>query len=473
MDMQGDLLKESLDSERGREEKKRAGHFWTEPLWTLICSLTFVALFPVGLAAQATSPTALAPVQPVVYGSGIQAPLRFEGESAAVNQVFFSMGASAFYDDNVLARNSQRLSDEAVSFDSHLGITKQSEHVTASFDYMPFFLLYRQIDQYDRANHSANLNLAFRTSRVILGLRDSFSYQNGVYPSLTGQQILSGPASPTALNQMIIPYTTRALSNMPGLDLTFVKSQRTSLTLSGSYNQRKFGKQTAGQPLYDSNGASGSLQFQYRVTEHTSFGILLLHQDTTYQGSGIFGNRPRAQVESTFLSVGSHLSPTVTVTVFGGPEYVRITGQVSAGAGLVGHFQGAGGGSITKEVRKTALDLSFQRSVSDGGGLYTSAISTSATFGLRRRLVGHWEVDCHGGAARADASLFHLANGRTDALTGRINISRRFSHGSVFHISYDSTHQLSKGTLPISADFDRNQVAAGIDYQFKAFSLAR
>jgi hypothetical protein len=468
------MLKKNLDSERGSEDRKRADRFWTKPLRTLISSLTFVALFPVGLAAQATSPNALATSQAAVYGAGFQAPLRFEGESVPVNQVSFSMGASALYDDNVLGTNSQRLSDEALSFDSRLGITRQTERLTASFDYMPFFVLYRKIDQYDRANHAANLNLAYRlTSRVILGLHDTFSYQNGVYPSLTGQQILSGPAAPTALNQMIIPYTTRALTNMAGLDLTFVKSRRTSLTLSGGYNQLKFGKQTAGQPLYNGNGASGGLTFQYRVTEHTSFGLLLLHQDITYQGGRIFGNRLRSQIESTFLSVGSRLSPTVSVTVFGGPQYVRTIGQASAGAGLAEHFQASGGGSITKEVRKTALDVSFQRSVSDSGGLYTSVINSNATFGVRRRLVGHWEADWHGGAARVDASLFQLANGRIDALIGGIDINRPFSHGSVFHISYNTTHQLSKGTLPISADFDRNQVAVGIDYRFKAFPLGR
>src|SRR5208337_1570428 len=113
---------------------------------------------------------------------GVQTPLRFEGEELPVNQVSLSMGASALYDDNVLGTNSQRLGDEALSLDSHLGITRQTEHLTASFDYMPFFLLYRQIDQYDRANHAANLNLAYRlTSRVILGLHDTFSYMSGIY----------------------------------------------------------------------------------------------------------------------------------------------------------------------------------------------------------------------------------------------------------------------------------------------------
>jgi hypothetical protein len=465
------MLKKNLDSSK---DGKRARRFWTEPLRTLILFVTFVASFPVGLAAQATSPAALAPAPVPVYGSGIQMPLQFQGESVPANQVSFSMGVSALYDDNVFASNSLRVGDEALSFDSRLGITRRTEHLMASVDYMPFFLLYRQIDQYDRANHSANLNLAYRlTSRVILGLRDAFSYQNGVYPSLTGQQIMSGPASPTALSQIIVPYTTRVLSNMPGLDLTFVKSQRTSLTLSGGYNQVKYGSQTPSQPLYNSNGVSGSLALQYRVTEHTSFGVFLLHQDITYQGGQVFGNRLRSQIESTFLSVGSRLSPTVTVTVFGGPQYLRAVSQIPAAAGLAGHFHGSGGGSITKQVRRTALDLSFQRSISGTGGLYTSAIYSDATFGVRRRLVGHWEADLQGDAVRADASLFQRANGRTDALIGRINISRPFLHGSLFHISYTTTHQLSKGILPISADFDRNQVAVGVDYLFKAFPLGR
>jgi hypothetical protein len=465
------MLKKNLDSNR---DGKRACRFWTEPFRTLVCRLTFVALFPVALVAQATSPNPPVSAQAAVYGAGIQTPLRFEGESEPANQVSFSLGTSALYDDNVFASNSLRLGDEALSFDCHLGITRRTERLTASFDYMPFFLLYRQIDQYDRANHAGNLNLTYRlTSRVILAMHDAIGYQNGAYPSLTGQQIMSGPSALTALNEVTIPYTTRVLSNTTGLDLTFVKSRRTSLTLSGGYNEVKYGRQTAAQPLYNGNGLSGGLQVQYRVTEHTSFGTLLLHQDSTYQGGQVFGNRQRSQIESTFLSVGSRLSPTVTVIVFAGPQYVRIIGQASAEAGVAGHFHGSGGGSVTKQVRNTALDLSLQRSVSSIAGLYTSVINTNATIGVRRRLVGKWEADLRGSAARADASLFELANGRTDALVGGIDINRPFSHGSTFHISYNTAHQLSKGTLPISADFDRNQVAAGIDYQFKTFPLGR
>jgi hypothetical protein len=176
-------------------------------------------------------------------------------------------------------------------------------------------------------------------------------------------------------------------------------------------------------------------------------------------------------MESAVVSVGSRLSPTVTVTIFGGPEYVRVIGQ--SAVGVARQFQPSGGGSITKEVRKTALDLTVQRSVSGSGGLYALVKSTTGSFGVRRRLVGRWEANLQGGASRADTSLFRSTSARTDALTGAFGLDRPLLRGSVLHISYDTTHQLSKGALPVSSNFDRNRVTIGIDYQLKAVSLGR
>jgi hypothetical protein len=316
-----------------------------------------------------------------------------------------------------------------------------------------------------------NLNLTYRlSSHFNLGLYDTISYQNSVFQSLTGQQIMSGLGSPTALNQMIVPYTIRTLSNSSGLDLNYVKSRRTSLTLAGGYTEQKFGSQaTVGQPLYNGRGLSGSFQYQYRITERTTFGLLLLHQDFTFRGGEALGNNLRFQNESAFVSIGSRLSPTVTVTIFGGPQYVRIAGQ----SAIAAQFQPSGGGSITKEVKNTALDLSVQRSLSSSGGLYTLVKYTTANFGVRRRLVGRWEANWQGGAARADNSLFQFASARTDAVNGVFGFYRPLSGGSVFRISYDTYHQLSKGKLPISVAFDRDRVTAGIEYQFKAIPLGR
>src|SRR5208282_79246 len=426
-------------------------------------------LLPLGLLAQTASPTAGAASQPAVFGVGLQIPLRFAGESIPTNQVSLSLGASTFYDDNVLQRNSQRIRDEGANFSSDLKFLRQTENVTFSFDYQPEFALYNNTNQLDRLNHLGTLNLTYRmSSRFYIGMYDTFSYLNGAFQS---QQILSGLGSPTALNQSIIPYTVRTLANTSGLSLSFVKSHRTSLTFSGNYDERRFGSaQIVGQPLYNTREMSGGFQYQYRITEHTSFGIALLHQDSTYKGGTGFGSDRRFQNESALFSLQSQVSPTVTLAFFGGPQYLTSFGQ-SASGGAVTQFQGSAGGSITKEVKKTALDLSVQRVISDSGGLYTMVENTTATLGVRRRLVGRWEAGLHGGATRVETSQVQLGSGKTDALLGGFDLTRPFSNGAAFHVSYQCAHQLSSGAVSVAANYDRDLVTVGIDFRLKAIPL--
>jgi len=466
------MLKKNLESEHVGEDRKHRGRFWRKTRWAFIFSVTLVALFPVRLAAQTTSSAAPTSDQGFGYGTGVQTPLQFAGENAPENLAALSFGASAYYDDNVLASNTGQVGDEALSLNSNLRISRQTKNLALGFDYAPFFQLYRQLGKDSQLNQVASLDLAYLLApRFILGLHDTFGYQYGAYPSLNEEPILSGPTSPTALNQLIFPYTVRTLTNMAGLDLTFKKSRRTSVTFSGGYNLGRFGNQAGAiESLYNNKGAHGGVKFKYRATEHTSFGFALDHHDSTYQLGGVFGQR--TQNESALLSVESRLSPTLIVTVNGGTQYVHTLGQSSVEAGAGHGFYGAGGGSITEEVRNTALTFSVQRNVSDGGGLYASVISTDATFAVRRRLVVHWEVSLRGGADRADNLFSQRANERTDFLTGGIYFTRPLRNGSVFHISYVNMHESYKGTLPAFDGFDRNQVAIGFDFRVKTIPLA-
>ena len=384
------------------------------------------------------------------------------------------MGVSTFYDDNVPQRNDLRVGDEALSLSSRLALSRQSERLKLNLEYTPYGLLYRRLDHYNSIDHNANLNaILWLSSHFNVGLRDTFSYQNGIFQSVTGQPILSGLGPPTALNQAIFPYTTRMLSNTTGVDLTYVKSARTSLAFSGDFDRRQFGDPVVNQVLYNSWGVSGGLQYRYRVSELTSFGLLLVHRDSTFRGGAVIGNSPRFQGESALLSVGSRLSPTVTLTIFGGPQYIHMLGQPAGASGTTGQFHAAGGGSFTKEVRNTALEMSAQRTVTDGGGMYTLVKNTALDCGVRRRLVGRWEANLHIGAARADASIFEFASGRTDALLGGFGVVRPLWGGATFHASYETAHELTTGTLKYLANFDRNRVTIGIDYRFKPISLGR
>ncbi len=196
----------------------------------------------------------------------------------------------------------------------------------------------------------------------------------------------------------------------------------------------------------------------------------MLHEDSTYRGGTVLGNVARYQTESALLNFQSHFSPTVTVSLYGGTQYVTTFGEVQ-GASSTKSFQGAGGGSITKEVRRTAINLSVQRRASDSGGLYGQVEYTSALFGVRRRLVGHWQANLSGGANRIQTTASQFANGRTDSLQGSFELDRTLGNNTSLRISYENAHQLSSGTLPISANSDLNVVTLGIDFRLKAIPI--
>ena len=451
-------------------DRKFAGRCVRETLRALNICMALVVLFPVGLAAQTTSSGAISTERGMGYGTSVRNPLQFAGESQPENVVSLSFGASGLYDDNVLSVNSQRLGDEALSLSPHLSAARQSRNLVLDFNYTPYFLLYRQFSKFDRLNQSANLGLEFRVSpRFVVGVSETFGYRYGAYPSLNGADISSGPISPTDLNGLISPFTTRTLSNSSGLELTFVKSSRTSVTLSGGYNLSDYANDGgATASLYDSKGGYGSVKFNYLPSKHTSLSLRLLHQDSTYEFGSVFNQR--TQTESALFAVESHLSPTLSVSVNGGPQYVHVLGQSS---GVAEGFYGAGGASITEELRKTALTVSFQRSVSDGGGLYATVINNSAMFGVRRRLVGRWETGVHGGVGRARDLVLQADNNKTDYLIAGIDFRRPVRNGSELRISYDSMHETYKGGVTSFYGFDRNQVSVTFDFRLKAISLGQ
>jgi hypothetical protein len=306
--------------------------------------------------------------------------------------------------------------------------------------------------------------------RWVLMMSDAAYYQYGLLQAAVGQPLSSGISSPSSPDQSIFSTTARTLSNSGSLDLTFIKSNRSSISITGNYNLQEFSSQvTTGESLFNGRQATGGFQYQYRVTGHTSVGFTLSHEDATYRGDAALGGLQRYQTESLLLAFQSHFKPTVTVSLFGGSQYVTTFGE-SAGVSTTRHFQWAGGGSVTKEVRRTAVDLSLERRVSDSGGIFGQVEYDTAGIGFRRRLVGRWEADLAGSASRITTTDPQLGNGRADAIKGELDFSRPFGRDASLRISYVNSHQKSSGTLA-SETFDVNLVTLAIDFRLKPIPI--
>ncbi len=431
-----------------------------------------IMLSPFGIRAQTSTGTTPSMISPVAIGNGLQAPLRFAGEEVPANQLSLGFGATTFYNDNVFMTNATRDRDEGLSFTSIFAFTRQTENSSFNFNYVPSFYIYDHTDEYDRLNHTGSLDLKYRFSpRWVLMMSDSTSYQNGLLQAVAGQPISSGISSPSSPNQSIFPTTSRTFSNAGAMDITFVKSNRSSISFTGNYNSQEFSNQeTAGESLFNGRQATGGFQYQHLVTEHTSVGFELLHEDSTYRGGSVVGGLQRYQTESALLAFQSHFKPSLTVSLFGGGQYVTTFGE-SAGVSATRSTQWAGGGSVTKAVRRTAVDLSVQRRVSDSGGVYGQVEYNTAMVGLRRRLVGLWEADLRASGSRITTEEPQIGSGRAEAIQGEFDVARSFGKNSSVRISYINSHQLTSGTLPFGQNFDLNLVTLAIDFRLKPIPI--
>jgi hypothetical protein len=444
---------------------------------------------PVVSWAQVGSATVGSMGGPTPFGNGVQPQLSYAGAAAPSNLLSFSLSTETGYDSNIASAAQPRIGGPFVSLGPRVDVVRQSTHLSIDVDYHPQYILYPGNGDFNNLNQYLTLDMSYRLNRrVTLRVRDSFTsrsdnFQPGLSNSSSSIPEL-GP--PTTLNQTVYTVFTPQQDNAVRVDAIFQKSGRTSFTLFGGFDQLHFtGRPSYGQ-FYNTAETNGGGQYVYRLTEHTSLGVLYLYQDLNFRRNLTpIGARYRTVVHGLLASVAWQLSPSVELMVFGGPqytpsqEYIVQSPALPGGGGTVANplfrsqWNTAAGGTLTKQAEKTAFNLTAQRSVTNGGGVLTAVTSSSVAIGAHRKLARGWE-----------ASL-NVTCGLTDGLTlpslPRNNISSESTTFAVDHplsesvsarLSYTFTHQSNIAQLPVAATFDRSRVSVNFTYRAKSIPLS-
>jgi hypothetical protein len=442
----------------------------------------FVFLMPLSLWAQAPASSSSSPKGPTPYGNGEQPTLSYAGETLPRNLLYLSLDSETIYDDNVLNTNKLRKGDVGFGLGPRLATLHRRKHLDFGFDYHPYFMLYHRTPQYNRLDQSLGLDLNYRYSpRLGLRLRDSFSYQTGIYQPRSSEEFIPGLGSPTSLNGSVFTPLARERMNQARLDVIYQKSGRTTFMLFGDLEQRQFkGQAAGGGNLYDTQGRMGGLDSVYRLTAHTSLGALYLFQRMT------FGETSRTIAHSVLPSFAWQVSPGVALEFFGGPQYARVRDRLrlviplGPGVDLIftqnlfrTEWHGAGGGSLSKRSDKTAFQISAQRIVTDGGGLLTSVTNSTVNVELRRRLMRRWEAVWGLSATRLDALGARFAHSRLSNQTASFALEHSLARSLRARLAYNAIRQRHSGPALLFADFDANRVSFGLYYQLKKIPLGR
>jgi hypothetical protein len=457
----------------------------------LIPSAILLLLVPVGSWAQLGNAPITSMGGPTPFGNGVQPQLNYAGAAAPCNLLSFSLSSEMGYNDNITNVSEPRVGSTFFALGPRIDVVRRGAHFGVDLDYYPYFVLYPGQQQYDTFNQALSVSVRYRVGpRLTLQARDSFSRQSGNFqPGLNNSSgSAPGLGPPTTLNQTVYTAFATQQDNAVRVDAIYQKSTRTSFTLFGGFDQLHFlGQPANGQRLYNSQGTSAGVQYAYRTSERTTLGVLYLYQSLNSGNSqSLIGARSHILTHSVLASFAWQLAPSVALTVFGGPQYIPSevysvqSPILPGGSGAIvnpffpAQWNWSAGGTLTKRVEKTALSFSAQRMVTNGGGLFTSATSSTLQFQVRRKLKSRWDASFNLTSAFNDnLNLPSLPRNQIRSQTATFALDHPLGESLSTRLAYTYIHQSGGGLVPVMGTFEGNRVSVGFFYRAKSVPLGR
>jgi hypothetical protein len=413
------------------------------------------------------------PSQPLHYANYSEA-------STPKNILVIDFNGLTAYDDNVLGDNADRVGSAVFQGGAHIGLEEERNRSALSLDYLPEFLYYTNVNGYNQVNQSLRFGARYDLSRHFeLRFEDTGTYYTGIAsPRLNENESPASGPLPSLNNTVLIPLA-RELWDEGRVDAVYQMSRRSNFDFFGSAAVRNFSAiDNPLENLFNTQAFSGGLAYTYRLTATSTLGIMALHQNLRYGAS-------LDRIESPLLTYAWQGKSGFTVSLYGGPQYVRLndnlllpnpptsTTTFISVRQAADKWEGGGGANVGWRSPRTVVLGSAQRLSSDGGGIFTSVISTVESFEIRRHVVRHWDFLVGGENAQTTALSALFGGAVVNTQAGSLKIEREFAGNLVAQLGYVAGRQRVSGTYPFQVDMNRNYVSLGFFYRFKRLPLGR
>ena len=417
------------------------------------------------------------PSGPRASGDNERSGLNYAGTSPPRNVLMFGFDLGSSYDDNVFSNNQQRVGDASFLFGPSINLRREGKSLNLAMDYHPHFRIYRNGSEPSTLDQGLVLDASYRVnSHLAFRARTSASYTTGIFQPSQSAESLSGLASPSSLNQTVFTPTVKQLSLSSRIDASYQASRHDSVSFYLRQSTLDFEQQVSSESgLQNTQERDAGLLYQHRLSPHNTLGV-----DYRFQNIH-FGQDSRTLVHSAFFSYAQQISPSLTMSVFGGPQYSRLKELFSLPSDPFllqapvsrTDWNWAIGGALTKRLDRTVFQLTTQHQVSNGGGLIGAVVSTSVGAGVRRRLSRRWDAIWNGTYAQNNSFASGFPTNDYQSETAAFGLERSLTEKLSLRVGYDYLRQRgSGGTLSI-ADFDRDLWSVQFSYRFRQIALGR
>jgi hypothetical protein len=414
---------------------------------------------------------------PHTYGDGEKAGLNYVGTSPSRNIVALGFNVGSSYDDNIFGNSQQRVGDVAFQFGPSLNVRREGQRLNLALSYQPHFRIYRRASDLNMVDQTLGFDAAYRaTSRFAFRGRTSAYYTTGILQPNRNEGFLPGPGSPSSLNDTLFTPTARQHTWSSRIDASYQVSPHDSIDLFAGQSTLDFGQQSSNTgSVQNTKQKNTGLVYQHRLSPHTTMGINYQYEDIS------FGSDSRTFVHSPFFSYAQQVSPSLTLSVYGGPQFSHLNEVIALPLGpftlripvSVATLNWALGGTVTKQLDKTAFQLTAQHQVSDGGGLFGAVVSSSVGTSLSRHLPGRWDAIWSAGYGDNRSLDTTHSRGAYQSLTAGFGLARSLTEKLNVRVGYDYIHQQGTGQSQQFGNFDRDLWSVQFSYRFHEIALGR
>jgi hypothetical protein len=429
------------------------------------------------LSSNAETSRAKSASGPHTYGDGEKAGPNYAGTSPTRNILALGLNAGSSYDDNILGSNQHRVGDVAFQFGPSFNVRREGQRLSFALSYRPQFRIYRKVPEQNVVDQTLGFDAGYKvSSRLSFRARTSAFLTTGILQPNQNEESLPGLGSPSSLNTTVFTPTARQLTWSSRLDASYQAGRHDLVGVFAGQSKLDFHQQLSNAgSIQNTEQKDAGLVYQHRLSRHTTLGIDYQYKDIR------FGSDSRTFVHSAFLSYAQQVSPSLTLSVFGGPQFSRLSEVITFPLGpftirvpvSLPTSNWALGGTLTKQLDKTAFQLTAQHQVSDGGGLLSAVVSSSAGASARRRLPGRWDAIWSAGYANNSSLDTTSSRGAYQSLTAGVGLGHSLTEKLSVRVGYDFVHQRGTGQSQLFADFDRDLWSVQFFYGFHEIALGR
>jgi hypothetical protein len=370
--------------------------------------------------------------------------------------------SSAYSSDVTTGTNGQPISEVSYSIWPTIALDETRSRLHWVLTYSPGFTFYQKTSSLNQANQNLGVDLKYRLSpHVTLSLRDSFQKTSDILnqpPSDFVQPVSGGVFVPN--NSVIAPFADM-LNNTANASLTYQFAASAMVGASGTFTNLHYPNQSQVPGLSDSSSKGGSAFYSYRFSKMHYIGATYSYQ--MFLASPTLG-QSETQVHSVSLFYTLYLKPTLSFSLFGGPQY---SDTAQFGSPEAKAWSPSGGASMGWQGKLTSFAVSGSRAINNGGGLSGAVQSTSANASLHRQLTRTLSASI-GASYASNAVLDALPTLNTSghSISGNASVGRQFGQHLNLQLQFTRLHQSYSDVAALASIPDQNRESITISYQF-------